>query len=113
MINNRPVPVTYLIEGPSTAARLDRARAHTRALSSSLKSVTNNVMASVGAKGCGYSALANGSTSAMQPTRVEQDETPHEMKELLPRGTGGPETNRSFIGKGSVEIATAGCEEKD
>jgi hypothetical protein len=70
-------------------------------------------MVSVGAKGCGYSALANGSTTVMQPTRAEEDETPHEMKELLPRGTGGPETNSSFTGKGSVETATAGCEEED
>jgi hypothetical protein len=79
MINSRPIPVTYPIEGPSTAARLDRARAHTRALSSSFKSVTHNAMAGVGAKGCGYSALANGSTSVVQPSRAEEDETPHEM----------------------------------
>jgi hypothetical protein len=111
MINTRPIPVTYPIEG--TTARLDRAKAHTRALSSSFKSVTKNAMASVGAKGCGYSALANGSTSVMQPTGAEDDETPHEMEELLPRGTGGPETNSSFTGKGSVETATAGCEEEE
>jgi hypothetical protein len=35
------------------------------------------------------------------------------MKELLPRGTGGQETNSSFTGKGSVETATAGCEEEE
>jgi hypothetical protein len=35
------------------------------------------------------------------------------MKELLPRGTGGHETNSSFTGKGSVETATAGCEEEE
>lgn len=45
----------------------------------------------------------------MQPLAVEDDETPLEMKELLPRGIGGPETN-SFTGKSSVETATAGCE---
>ena len=70
-------------------------------------------MTSVGAKGPGYSALPNGSTSIMQPHGVEEDETPLEMKELLPRGTGGPETNSSFTGKGSVETATAGCEEEE
>jgi hypothetical protein len=90
MINSRPVPVTYPIDGPSASARLDRAKAHTRALSSSIKSVTNNAMGSVGAKGCGYSALTNGSTSVMQPSKPEKDKTPHEMKELLPRGTPRP-----------------------
>ena len=115
MINNRPVPVTYPIhtDGSSATAWLGRAKAHTRALSNSLESATNNAMTSVGAKGPGYSALPNGSTSIMQPHGVEEDETPLEMKELLPRGTGGPETNSSFTGKGSVETATAGCEEEE
>jgi len=96
----------------STAAGLDRAKAHTRALNNSFKTVTSNAM-SVGAKGSGYSALPNGSPSIMQPLTVEDDNTPLEMKELLPRGTHGAETNRSFIGKGSVETATAGCEEEE
>lgn len=114
MINTRPVPATYPLnaDGSSTTARLDRAKAHTRALSNSLKSVTNTAMTSVGAKGSGYSALANGSITMMQPLAVEDDETPLEMKELLPRGTGGHETN-SFTGQGSVETATAGCEEEE
>ena len=70
-------------------------------------------MTSVGAKGTGYSALPSGSTSMMQPHAVEDEETPLEMKELLPHGTGGPETNSSFTGKGSAETATAGCEEEE
>ena len=68
---------------------------------------------SVGAKGSGYSALSNGSPSAMQPLAAQDDGIPLEMKELLPRGTHGPETNSSFTGKGSVETATAGCEEEE
>ena len=95
-----------------TTARLDRAIAHTRALSNSFKTVTSNFM-SVGAKSSGYSALPNGSPSMMQPLVVENDDTPLEMKELLPRGTHGPETNSSFTGKGSVETATTGCEEEE
>jgi len=68
---------------------------------------------SVGAKSSGYSALPNGSPSMMQQLAVENDDTPFEMKELLPRGTHDRETNPSFIGKGSVETATAGCEEEE
>jgi hypothetical protein len=115
MINSRPVAVTYPInnDGSSATAPLESARAHTRALSDSLKSVTTHAMASVGARGSGYSALANASTPTMQLTRTQDDETPHEMKESLPRGTGGHETNSSFTGKGSVETATAGCEEEE
>ncbi|CAD0084891.1 unnamed protein product, partial [Aureobasidium vineae] len=104
-----PVPVTVSIssDGASQTCRLDRARAHTRALSNTFKSATTNAMSSVGAKGSGYSALANGSTSTMQPLRSEEDHTPHAMKELLPRGTGGLETSSS------VGTAIAGCEEED
>jgi hypothetical protein len=105
MINNRPVPVTYPINNDGSSA--------TVRLSNSLKSVTTYAMAGVGAKGSGYLALANASTPIMQLTRTEVNETPHEMKELLPRGTGGHETNSSFTGKGSVETATAGCEEEE
>ncbi|KAI4725204.1 hypothetical protein E4T49_07044 [Aureobasidium sp. EXF-10728] len=104
-----PVPVTVPItsDGASQTCRLDRARAHTRALSNSFKSATTNAMSSVGAKGSGYSALANGSASTMQPLRSEEDDNPHEMKELLPRSTGGLETSSS------VGTAIAGCEEED
>jgi len=113
MINTRPVPSTYPIntDGTSPTARLDRAKAHTRALSNSLKTVSNAM--SVGVKGSGYSALPNGSPSTMQPLAARDDGIPLEMKELLPRGTHGPGTNGSFTGKGSVETATAGCEEEE
>lgn len=68
---------------------------------------------SVGAKGSGYSALPNGSPSMMQPLTVKDDNTPLEVKELLPHDTHGPKTNSSFTGKGSVETVTAGCEEEE
>lgn len=112
MINTRPVPSTYPlnVDGTSPTARLDRAKAHTRALSNSLKTVT---AMSVGAKGSGYSALPNGSPSTMQPLAAQDDGIPLEMKELLSRGTHGPEPNGSFTGKGNVETATAGCEEEE
>ena len=110
MINTRPVPPTYPLntDGTLPTARLDRAKAHTRALSNSL----SNAMG-VSAKGSGYSALSNGSSSAMQPLAAQDDGNPLEMKELLSRGTHGPEPNGSFTGKGSVETATAGCEEEE
>lgn len=68
---------------------------------------------SVGHRSSGYSALANTSPSTAQPHKADDDEVPHEMKELLPRDAGGPETSSSFTGKGSVETAIAGCEEDD
>lgn len=49
----------------------------------------------------------------VQPLAVEDDETPLMMRELLPRGTGGPKTDSSFTGKGSVETATADYEEEE
>ncbi|THX79265.1 hypothetical protein D6C78_06991 [Aureobasidium pullulans] len=115
MINSRPVAPTYPINPDGTApiARLDRARAHTRAISSSLRSARSNAMSSVGHRSSGYSALANTSPSTAQPHKADDDEVPHEMKELCPRDAGGPETSSSFTGKGSVETAIAGCEEDD
>lgn len=115
MINSRPVAPTYPINPDGTApiARLDRARAHTRAISSSLRSARSNAMSSVGHRSSGYSALANTSPSTAQPHKADDDEVPHEMKELLPRDAGGPETSSSFTGKGSVETGIAGCEEDD
>ncbi|KAI5269899.1 hypothetical protein E4T47_06727 [Aureobasidium subglaciale] len=75
MINSRPIPVTFPLhtDGSATTptARLDRARAHTRALSNSLRSATTTAMSGVGPKNSGYSSLANGSTSTMQPLRTE------------------------------------------
>ncbi|KAG9573503.1 hypothetical protein KCU86_g14924, partial [Aureobasidium melanogenum] len=108
LIRNRPVPVTYPLNSGDTqhAARLDRARAHSRALSNSVKSVTTAAMSTVGAKGSGYFALANESSSMMQPLNSE-DANSNEMKQLLPHLTSGPETNSS------LETATAGCEEDD
>ncbi|KAH0283301.1 hypothetical protein M436DRAFT_67750 [Aureobasidium namibiae CBS 147.97] len=95
-----------------TTARLDQAKAHTRALSNSFKTVTSNAM-SVGAKGYGYSALPNNSPPTMQSLTVEDDDTPIEIKELIPRSAHDLETNSSFTGKGSVETAAAGCEEEE
>ncbi|KAI5195252.1 hypothetical protein E4T39_08299 [Aureobasidium subglaciale] len=117
MINSRPVPVTFPLNADEIAttstARLDRARAHTRALSNSLKSATTTAMSGVGPKNSGYSSLANGSTSTMQPLRSEDAEGTHEMKELLLHGTGGHETSSSFTGQGSTSTAIAGCEEDE
>ncbi|KAG9572793.1 hypothetical protein KCU77_g6793, partial [Aureobasidium melanogenum] len=108
LIRNRPVPVTYPLntDGTQHAARLDRVRAHGRALSESIMSVTTTAMSTAGAKGSGYSALANESSSMIQPLNSE-DANSNEMKQLLPHRTSGPETSSS------LETAMAGCEEDD
>ena len=112
--NSRPVQ----LEGTqptssSPTARLDRAKAHTRALSNSFRSATTTAMNSVGPKTAGYSALANGSSSTMQqPLRLDSEETSHEMRELLSHGAGSNEAI-SFTGNKSVETATAGCEQDE
>ncbi|KAI5242966.1 hypothetical protein E4T43_04434 [Aureobasidium subglaciale] len=117
MINSRPVPVTFPLHtdgsGTTPTARLDRARAHTRALSNSLRSATTTAMSGVGPKNSGYSSLANGSTSTMQPLRTEDAQGTHEMKELLLHGISGHETSSSFTGQASTDTAIAGCEEDE
>ncbi|KAG9528194.1 peptide methionine sulfoxide, partial [Aureobasidium melanogenum] len=86
LIRNRPVPATYPLhtDGTQHAARLDRAKAHGRALSESIMSVTTTAIWPIGAKSSSYSALANESTSMTQPLNSEEDIIPNETKELLP-----------------------------
>lgn len=107
MIKNQVVPVTYPINSGGTTARLDRAVAHTKSLSDTVKSVTTTAISTVGAKGSGYSALANESSSIMQNLKSDDDESSHEMKQLLPRRAGALKTTNS------TETAIAGCEEED
>ncbi|KAH0367988.1 hypothetical protein KCU65_g4298, partial [Aureobasidium melanogenum] len=107
LINSRPVPVTYPLHSGDTqnAARLDRAVAHGRALSESIMSVTATAMSTVGAKGSGYSALANESSSMMQPLNIEHANST-EMKQL-PHSADGTKTTIS------IETVVAGCEEEE
>ncbi|KAI4735519.1 hypothetical protein E4T50_13968 [Aureobasidium sp. EXF-12298] len=83
---HEPVLATYPLhtDGTQHAARLDRAKAHGRALSESIMLVTTTAMWAFGAKSSSYSALANESTSMTQPLNSEEDTTPNETKELLP-----------------------------
>ncbi|KAK6001034.1 hypothetical protein QM012_003117 [Aureobasidium pullulans] len=108
LINSRPIPVSYPIKVGETesAARLSQDKGDCRTLSETIKSATSNTMSTVGVRGSGYSALANESSSMMQPLDSE-DDAPHEMKELLPRGTGGAETTSS------IDTVIAGCEEDE
>lgn len=103
------MPQTYPVNSSEAqhAAGLDRTKGHTRALSNSIKSVTTTAMSTVGAKGSGYSALANESSSILQHLNSELDGTSNEMKHLLPRSTGGRGTTSSN------ETVIAGCEEED
>ncbi|KAH0366013.1 hypothetical protein KCU65_g5666, partial [Aureobasidium melanogenum] len=108
LINSHPVPVTYPLHSGDTqnAARLDRAVAHGRAMSESIRSVTATVILTVGAKGSGYSALANESSSMMQLLNFEAADS-SEVKQLLPHYPDGVKTNSS------IETAMASCEEDD
>ncbi|KAG9544887.1 hypothetical protein KCU71_g17744, partial [Aureobasidium melanogenum] len=108
LIHNRPVPVTYPLhaDGTQHAARLNQAKAHGRALSESIMSVTTTAMSTARPKGSGYSALANESSSMMQSLNSE-DVNSNEMKQLLPHRTSSQETSSS------LETAMAGCEEDD
>ncbi|KAG9656949.1 hypothetical protein KCU98_g14843, partial [Aureobasidium melanogenum] len=106
LIRNRPVPVTYPINSDGTTARLERAVVHTRSLSNTIKSVTTTALSTVGAKGSGYSAVANESSSMIQPLNSE-DANSNKMKQLLPHCADGVKTSSS------IETVVAGCEEEE
>lgn len=63
-------------------------------------------MSTVGAKSSGYSALANETSSMMQPLNFEAADST-ELRQLLPHSADGVKTSSS------METAMAGCEEDD
>lgn len=107
MIKDQSVRTTYPINSGGTTTRSDCGVAHKKSLSDTIKSVTTTAISTVGAKSSGYSALANESSSIMQNLKSEDDESSHEMMQLLPRRAGALEVTNS------TETATAGCEEED
>ncbi|KAH0261142.1 hypothetical protein KCU91_g14203, partial [Aureobasidium melanogenum] len=108
LINNRPVPVTYPLNTKESDgdARLERAVAHTRRLSNTIKSVTTTAMSTVGAKSSGYSALANETSFMMQRLNFEAANST-EIRQLLSHSADGVKASSS------METAMAGCEEDD
>lgn len=102
MIDSRPVAVFYLLDAdePSTIAQLDRVTVHTKALNDSLRTVTGNAMTCVGAKSSDYSATPQRQCLMAQSLPVEDDETPLELNDLLPRGTGSDRSRTIEIESG-------------